>query len=89
MLVAKISKRDVYTVVLEEMRSNFKAFGEGLNGLRDEMRSGFKEVHQRLDRVETDIVVMKLDISDIKRTLHIYGGRFQDHEDRISALENS
>lgn len=87
--MAKISKRDAYTVVLEEIRHNFKAFGEGLNGLRDEMRSGFKEVHQRLDRVELDISVIKIDMSDVKRTLHIHGDRFQDHEVRISNLENT
>lgn len=87
--MAKLTKRDALSVILEEMRHNFKAFGEALIGLSDEMRSGFKEVHQRLDRVELDITIIKIDMADVKRTLHIHDDRFQDHEVRISNLENT
>jgi hypothetical protein len=50
--------------------------------------TGFREVHLKLDRVETDIAVIKLDISDIKRIIPMHDDRLQNHEVRISNLEN-
>lgn len=44
--------RDQYTVVLEDLRSQFQAFGEGLFGLNEKMDKGFREVNLRLDRHE-------------------------------------
>lgn len=89
MVVAKLTRKDAFAIILEDIRSNFKAFGEGLSGLRDDMRSGFKEVHQRLDRVEIDISIIKIDMADVKRTLRVYDDKFPDHEVRISNLENT
>ncbi|MGH7270377.1 MAG: hypothetical protein ACREJ3_08085 [Polyangiaceae bacterium] len=40
-----------FTVVVEEMRGQFKVFGEALQGLRGEVVSGFEEVHRRFEEV--------------------------------------
>lgn len=40
-----LQKKDVYTIVLEELRSQFKVFGESLDGFR-------KETRERLDKLE-------------------------------------
>lgn len=82
-------KKEAFAIILEEIRHNFKAFGEGLNGLRDEMRSGFKEIHKRLDRVEADVMILKIDMGYVKGMLRVHEDRFQNHEVRILNLENS
>ncbi len=67
--MAKLTEKDAFAIILEGIRHDFKAFGEGLNGLRDEMRSGFKETHLRIDRVEMEIALIKV-------ILHGHEGRF-------------
>lgn len=41
-------KKDQYTVVLEDLRSQFKVFGEGLMGLNHKVEGGFKEINKKL-----------------------------------------
>jgi hypothetical protein len=41
-----------FTVVVEDLRSQFKVFGEALGGLRDQVSAGFERVEHRLDGVE-------------------------------------
>lgn len=66
-----------FTIVLEDLRSQFKVFGEALETvreemgqsvtglreeigtLRDEVRSGFKEVDGRLGTLERDMLLVK------------------------------
>ncbi len=55
-----------FTVVLEEMRGQFRVFGEALSGLREEM-------NRRFDRVEGDIGVMKTDVGLLKTAVVEHG----------------
>ncbi len=59
-------KRDAYTVALENIHTQYKAFGEKLDlsvdllrgevgQLRDEMRAGFRDVRADLVRLETKV----------------------------------
>ena len=50
------AKRDQYTVVLEDLRSNFKVFGESLDFVRKDVK-GVKE----------DLSIVKKDIKEIKK----------------------
>lgn len=62
-------KKDQYTIVLEDLRSQFKVFGESLSGFR-------KETRERLDKIEKNLEVtleylFRIDdeILDIKKKL--------------------
>ncbi|MFA6193660.1 MAG: hypothetical protein WC726_02235 [Parcubacteria group bacterium] len=62
-------KKDQYTIVLEDLRSQFKVFGESLDGFR-------KETRERLDKIEKNQEVtleylyrIDEEISDIKKEL--------------------
>jgi hypothetical protein len=69
-----------FAVVVEEIRGQFRVFGEALAGLREEMSRRFDEVdrrfHQvdrrfddvdrRFDRVEGDIGLLKTDVGLLK-----------------------
>jgi septal ring factor EnvC (AmiA/AmiB activator) len=48
-----------FSVVVEDMRSQFRVFGESLQGLREHMDTRFDEVDCRFDRVENEIVLLK------------------------------
>ena len=48
-MVKQSQKRDQYTVVLEDIRSQNKAFGEALALSREETKTQFKEVNKVLD----------------------------------------
>jgi chromosome segregation ATPase len=54
-----MESRDQYTVVLEEIRSQFKVFGESLGDVKAEVasfkvevRAGFERVDQRFERID-------------------------------------
>jgi septation ring formation regulator EzrA len=53
-------------VLLEQQRSQFNTFGEGLDTLRDQMNRSFEEVDQRFEEVgrRFDKVDQKLDRND-------------------------
>ena len=80
--MAKLTKKDAFAIILEGIKHDFKAFGEALDGLNKKVDTGFKETHQRLDRVETEISLIKI-------ILRGHDDRFQNHETRISNLENT
>lgn len=39
-------------VLIEDLMSKFRTFGEGLDGLRDEMNSRFNNLEQKVDKLE-------------------------------------
>ena len=49
------SKRDQYTAVLEDIRSNNKAFGEALSAFRDQTIDRFDQMDKKLDS-HTEII---------------------------------
>ncbi|MDD3487469.1 MAG: hypothetical protein PHF35_03790 [Candidatus Moranbacteria bacterium] len=73
------SRRDQYTVVLEQLNSQFKAFGENLAGLRgkfekfetrteenfDIIKNYLFAISDRLDKIETDLKSIKAEMSQI------------------------
>ena len=60
------SSAQEFTVVLEDLRSHFKAFGEALDLVRDEMRRGFEQVDRRLAPLERDVAGLKTDMAQVK-----------------------
>jgi hypothetical protein len=55
-----------FTVVVEQLRGEFKAFGEALGGLRQQMTDGFERVEQELGDVKRDVAEMKVDLGLVK-----------------------
>jgi archaellum component FlaC len=49
---AESTEAHAFTVVLEEIRAQNKAFGEGQELLRDQMRASFEEVDRRFEQVD-------------------------------------
>jgi hypothetical protein len=46
------SRKDQYTIVLEQLNSQFKAFGESLVGFREKTKEGFDQIDRRFDQVD-------------------------------------
>lgn len=81
----KGNKRDQYTIVLEDLRSKFEVFGEGLQFLNfkfDRLESKFEHLDRKVD-------VLTFEVKEIKTILHKHDDKFYDHEERIDRLENS
>jgi hypothetical protein len=69
-----------FAVVVEQLRGEFKVFGEALGGfrqqfgeelggLRQQMTDGFERVDRELGEVKRDLDEVKLDLGDVKRDL--------------------
>ncbi len=46
-------------VLLEDLMSQFRTFGEGLDGLRDEIKDFRKETNNRLETIEQELINFK------------------------------
>ena len=55
-------------ILVEDMRAQFRVFGEALEGLRDQVVSGFDQVRQRFDGVDArfDRIDRRLDGMDTR-----------------------
>jgi predicted nuclease with TOPRIM domain len=67
-------------VVLEEIRSQFKVFGEALQGTREVLGGKIDGLDSRLSRVEMDVSVLKTDVSSVKNDM-------TDVKDRLQRVE--
>lgn len=48
-------------VLLEDLRAQFRVFGEGLQLLNDKMDQGFKEVKAEIASIKADLINLKLE----------------------------
>jgi chromosome segregation ATPase len=58
-----------FAVVVEQLRGEFKVFGEALGGLRQQMTDGFERVDREIGEVKRDLVEVKRDLVEVKRDL--------------------
>jgi hypothetical protein len=58
-----------FAVVVEQLRGEFKVFGEALGGLRQQMTEGFADVRRDIGELKHDVTVLKHDMVDVKRDL--------------------
>ena len=66
-------KRDQYTVVLEDLRSHFKAFRENLGFVRkdvSDLRTDLNEVRTDLNEVRTDLNEVRNDLNEVRNDLN-------------------
>jgi hypothetical protein len=55
-----------FAVVVEQLRGEFKVFGEALGGFRQEMNDRFERVEHELGEVKRDIGEVKVDLALVK-----------------------
>ena len=62
----EFSREREWKVILEELHSQFKVFGEGLAGLREdltefrlEVRNRFQQIENRLQQIEIELLSIK------------------------------
>ena len=82
-------KKDQYTVVLEDLRSNFKVFGESLDLVKDKVDSIDKRVDsidKRLGGVESDLEILKTEVALIRHN-QVTRDEFKLLESRVLRLE--
>ena len=78
-----------FAVILEDIRSQFRIFGEGLAGIREKMEERFIQLEKRLLYMEEGLARMQVDIHYIKNNMKIKVDleEFQNLENRVIMLE--
>jgi hypothetical protein len=90
-----------FTVVLEEMRGQFRVFGEALQGLREHMDARFAQVETRFERVDArfervdarfervdaDLGLLKSAVIDQGRRMGRIEGDLRDVHIRLDRIE--
>ncbi len=77
------SRRDQYTIVLEDLRGQFKVFGESL----DDVKRDLKAVKKRGDETFEEVGNIKAKITAIKMRLDSIEKRLNSIEKRLSNVE--
>ena len=72
-------KKDQYTVVLENLRSDFKVFDEALMGMNKKMDAGFKRIDERLDNHDKKFIKIANRFDDID-------DRFDSHSEMLAKI---
>ncbi len=85
--------RDQYTVVLEDLRSQFTAFGEGLQAVREKGDATFEAVGELKEDVavlKEDVAILKWDMQEVKEELHLIRNELKEKvsRDEFLALEH-
>jgi chromosome segregation ATPase len=83
-----------FSVLVEDLRSQFKVFGEALQGSREEVAAGFQQVDRRLHVLERDVSVVKGDVSILKGDMALVKTAVLEHsrdlkELRATSLEHT
>ena len=89
MIKKESSKRDQYTGVLEDIRDQNRAFGEGLTFIREKVKSTdgkVDSIDKKLGRVETDLELIKGELAIIRHN-QVTRDEFKFLEARVVRLE--
>ena len=82
-------QKDAYTIVLENIYSNFKVFGESLEFIRDEVKNHthrLAKIEERLTNMEVDLEFVKSELGIIRHN-QITRDEFKFLETRVTRLE--
>ncbi len=87
---------DQNAVVIEDMQSNFKMFGEALSGVSDQLKrvekkgdATFEELGKvkiEMGVIREDVSVLKKDVSEIKTEMKVMNGRIDNIEEEVRSL---
>ena len=80
-------KRDQYTVVLEEIRSDFKVFGENLQMTREVLGGKIEELQSDMSVVKSDVRELKSDVRELKSDMREVKSEIVKINERIAAYD--
>lgn len=72
-------------VILEDMRSKFRAFGEGLSGLREKVDEGFARVDEKFARVDEGLAGLN---NKMDEGFELMDKRFEKVGERLERIES-
>jgi hypothetical protein len=85
-----------FTVVLEDLRAQFKVFGEALAGVREEFGQRFDAVEGRLGSVEGELALVKVavlenrrEIRDVRAEIHDVRTDLHDVRGTVTRIEHA
>jgi Sec-independent protein translocase protein TatA len=70
-------------VSLEDLRAQFRTFGEGLDGLKDELKDFRNETNHRLDSLENKVTNHSIEFKSFKTD------NKQDHQQLMQAIKET
>jgi hypothetical protein len=83
-----------FSVVVEELRLQFKVFGEALGALRDEVAAGFEQVDRRfeqvdhrLGKVEGEVGFLRKELVLVKTVVVEHSGELKEIRGAVARLE--
>lgn len=99
----KATAESQFTLVLEDLRGQFKVFGEALEGLREHIDRRFEQVDKRFEQVDRRFELADKRFDSIERQLGLLTDavrthskelqgivtRLDDHDRRIGKLEGA
>ena len=83
--------RDQYTVVLEDLRSQFKVFGEGLDAVRadlNEVRKQGDATFEAVGELKEDVAVLKEDVAILKEDVTVLKQDMQEVKEELHLIRN-
>jgi chromosome segregation ATPase len=78
-----------FTLVLEDLRGQFKAFGEALRGLSEQVDRRFEAADKRFDSIERQLGLLTDAVRTHSKALQSIETRLDEHEARIDKLEGA
>ena len=86
------SREREFKVILENLQSQFRTFGEGLEGVQEGLagvREDLTDVRKDLTDVRERAQNIEQDVAAIKVILRPFASQLSDHERRIAFLEKT
>jgi hypothetical protein len=77
--LARRSPAREFTVVVEDMRSQFNVFGEALQGLAQQMSAGFAQVDARFAQVDARFAQVDARFDGVDREVNLVKGAVLEH----------
>lgn len=70
-------------ILLEDLRVQFRTFGEGLDGLKDELKDFRRDTNHRLDNLENKVTNLSVEFKTIQ------ADNKQDHQQLMQAIKET
>ena len=86
---AKLGTRDQFTAVLEEVREQFRVFGESLALTRDVLTERIQRVEERIQKIDVRLQSLEMRMQNIEERMQNIEVHIQKTEERLFYLERT